>query len=93
MIPNVGAFCDFCAVNAHYSLDCQSCGHRWEEPSFPCELTCPHCGATCEVTLADHAAFTERVLRSGARPLASTRRPSGVWGWAEQASASRRRAG
>jgi hypothetical protein len=93
MVPNVGSFCEFCALGAHYSLTCRACGHTWEEPSFPCELICPHCGCMFEVTLADHAAFTELAVGQTAGPLVKARRPSGVWGWAEQAYASRRHTG
>jgi hypothetical protein len=92
MIPNVGSACDLCAVGAHYALACPDCGHVWEEPSFPSELICPHCGATLEVTPADHDAFAKRV-QGTARPLAAARRPSGIWGWAEQVQVSRSRAG
>jgi len=90
MIPSIGSYCDVCALGVHYRLDCQKCGRVWEEPSFPVEFTCPRCGASCDVTPADHDLFAE-LVRAGARPLASTGRQSGVWGWARQAQLRRER--
>ena len=93
MIPKVGSLCDVCALGAHYGLECEACGHAWEEPSFPCEFTCPNCGVVHVVKASEHDAFEQLLSESGARPLASARRPSGVWGWATIAQAGRTRAG
>jgi len=72
MLPKLGSFCELCPLPAHYSLTCPSCASDWEEPSFPGEVTCPHCGATAVVGPQEHAEFKRLVLatRPGVPPLA-----------------------
>jgi hypothetical protein len=68
MIPKLGSFCELCPLPVHYLLTCTSCSHAWEEPSFPGEVTCPHCGTTLVVSPDEHAAFKTLALGKRAPP-------------------------
>jgi DNA-directed RNA polymerase subunit RPC12/RpoP len=88
MIPKLGSFCELCPLPVHYLLTCASCSHAWEEPSFPGEVTCPHCGAMLLVTATEHAAFKRLALEEPA-PLA--RCDARARGWAERERLAQKR--
>ena len=63
--------------SVHYSLECSSCAHEWEETAETSLGKCPSCGAPVEKSSGQFRV----VGPESSAP--SERRPSGSWGWAE----------